>query len=88
MMLIRLLSVKSGMMLDRCVNALLKGWDNENWSHTSKYNIQITSTPGEYVLAGIWVDHGAKLGDHDAVGLGVPPEGVTLQELAPVGHLT
>lgn len=87
MMLIRLLSVKSGMMLDRCVNALLKCWDNEKWS-TSKYNTQMTSTPGEYVLAGIWVDHGAKLGDHDAVGLGVPPVGVALQELAPVGHLT
>lgn len=41
-------------------------------------DIQIASTPGEYVLAGIWVDHGAKLGDHDAVGLGVPPVGVAL----------
>lgn len=51
-------------------------------------NIQITSTPREYVLAGIWVDHGAKLGDHNAVGLSVPPVGVALQKLAPVGHLT
>lgn len=52
------------------------------------YNIQIPSTPGEYVLAGIWVYHGPKLGDYDAVGLGVPFVGVTLQELAPVSHLT
>lgn len=48
----------------------------------------MTSTPGEYVLAGIWVDHGAEFRDHDAVGLGVLPVGVTLQELASVGHST
>lgn len=44
--------------------------------------------PGEDVLAGIRVNHGSKLRDHDPVGADVPLVGFTLQELAPVRHLT
>lgn len=44
--------------------------------------------PGEDVFAGIRIDHGSKLGDHDPVGLAVLFVSFALQELAPVGHLT
>lgn len=46
------------------------------------------SVPGKYVFAGIWVDHGSKLGDDNPVGLDVPFVGVTLQKLTSVSHLT
>lgn len=87
MMLIKLLSVKSGMMLEMCVNALLKGWDNEKWANHMIVSNKDRSVPGKYILAGIWVDHGSELGDHNAVSIGVPLVGVALQELTPIGHL-
>lgn len=46
------------------------------------------SVPGQNVLAGIWVDHGSKLGDDNLVGLDVTLIGVALQKFASVSHLT
>lgn len=92
MMLIRLLSVKSGMALQRCVNALMT-----NIFISALILILMKALigflfyfflPGEDVFAGIRIDHGSKLRDNNPVGLAVLFVGFALQKLAPVGHLT
>lgn len=90
MMLIRLLSVKSGMTLLRCVNTLgtkVSAWSPLNLQPSLR-NRPARSLPGKYVFAGIRIGHGPELGDYDPVGLGVLLVGVALEELASVGHLT